>query len=123
MIKRLDHLVLTTARLADCLAFYKSLGFTAHEGGGRYELYAGDFKINVHLLGQELAPHAESVQCGSADLCFEVDGTLETAYAAVCARGLQPLTDVVHRTGSQGAMRSFYLRDPDGNLVELCAYG
>ena len=29
---------------------------------------------------------------------------------------------IVRRTGAMGAIDSLYLRDPDGNLVELSAY-
>ncbi|EQD24844.1 MAG: glyoxalase family protein [Leptospirillum sp. Group IV 'UBA BS'] len=28
----------------------------------------------------------------------------------------------VRRTGAQGAMTSIYIRDPDGNLIELSCY-
>lgn len=30
--------------------------------------------------------------------------------------------DIVERHGAHGAMRSLYVRDPDGNLVELSNY-
>lgn len=30
--------------------------------------------------------------------------------------------DLMLRHGARGAMQSFYLPDPDGNLVELCRY-
>ena len=32
------------------------------------------------------------------------------------------VTGIVERNGAKGKMRSVYLRDPDGNLVELASY-
>lgn len=122
MIRTLDHLVITTEKLDACLAFYQALGFTAHSGGGRWELFAGDLKLNVHLRGRELSPHAGAVQPGSADFCLEVDDDLETLRRSLLDRGLAVELGVVNRTGVHGPMRSLYLRDPDGNLVELCSY-
>lgn len=122
MIRKIDHFVITTGKVADCLAFYGKLGFTARDAGGRYELFAGDFKINVHLLGHELAPKAQQVTPGSADLCLEIEGTLEDCRAALLAAGLTLLEDICPRTGAHGPMRSIYLRDPDGNLIELSSY-
>ena len=122
MIQKLDHLVITTAKPQECLAFYEKLGFTARDAGGRYELFAGDFKINVHILGRELSPHAAHVQPGSADLCFEITEEMETFQQALENRGLQVELGVVNRSGVWGPMRSLYLRDPDGNLVEFCRY-
>ena len=37
-------------------------------------------------------------------------------------KGIKTLTDIVERHGAHGAMQSLYLRDPDGNLVELNCY-
>ena len=122
MIKKLDHLVLTTAQLVDCLAFYKTLGFQCREGNGRYELFAGDFKINIHLKGKELTPHATYVQVGSGDLCFEVEGDLDAIKADLLKKGLTIHLGIVERMGVSGPMESLYLIDPDGNLVELCSY-
>lgn len=122
MLKKLDHLVITTADVSACLGFYSKLGFTARDAGGRYELYAGDFKLNVHLLGRELLPHAHHVQPGSADLCLEIDGDIAHCKAELERSGLTIEQGVVPRNGVRGPMQSIYLRDPDGNLVELCSY-
>lgn len=121
MIRKLDHLVITTAQMEACLAFYEALGFRVRQGGGRYELFAGDFKINVHLLGKELLPHAAKVQPGSADLCFEVDD-LDALVQDIEARKIEIELGIVERNGVRGTMRSIYLRDPDGNLIEFSAY-
>lgn len=123
MIRKIDHLVITTPQPEACLGFYEKLGFAPRDAGGRYELFAGDFKINVHILGSELSPHAGRVQPGSADLCFEYDGDLEAFKAEIEAKGIEVELGIVDRNGVKGPMRSFYLRDPDQNLVEFCRYG
>lgn len=55
-IKKIDHVVITTECIERCVKFYQCLGFSIRDAGGRYELLAGDFKINVHLRYQELSP-------------------------------------------------------------------
>lgn len=122
MIRKIDHIVITTAVPEACLDFYQKLGFQIRDAGGRFELFAGDFKINVHIRGEELSPHAEHIQTGSADLCFEISGVLEDFQAELVRRNLVIAHGLVSRIGANGAMRSIYLRDPDGNLVEFCSY-
>ncbi len=122
MIKCIDHLVITTADINRCLDFYTNLGFDVKSAGSRYELSAGTFKINVHLLGKELSPHAQNVTTGSADLCFEIGGDIEIFKQQLIAKGVPVELGVVDRTGVKGAMKSIYLRDPDGNLIEFCSY-
>lgn len=122
MIRNIDHVVITTRDPMACLGIYEKLGFLPRINGDRYELYAGDFKINVHVLGNEHSPHAGNVQTGSADLCFEIDGSLETYQQTLEKMGFQIELGVVERSGAKGGMRSIYLRDPDGNLLEFCSY-
>lgn len=122
MIKKVDHIVITTADIKKCLGFYEKLGFSADNAGERYQLFAGDFKINVHILGKELSPHAQNIKIGSADLCFEISGGIEKYKKDLENNGLQIELGVVQRNGTRGAMNSIYLRDPDGNLVEFCSY-
>jgi hypothetical protein len=60
MIDRLDHLVLTTAREADCVHFYCTvLGMTLQTfGEGRKAFVFNGQKINLHIQGHEFEPKA-----------------------------------------------------------------
>lgn len=122
MIKKLDHLVITSKNISATVAFYQKLGFTLQNKENRFELYAGDFKINVHMLGKELHPHATNVLTGSSDFCFEIDTDIKDFYHHLQKNGLNIELGIVKRQGVFGEMQSIYLRDPDGNLVELCSY-
>lgn len=122
LIKKIDHIVITSSDIEKTLAFYKKLGFIVKEREERYELYAGDFKINVHILHHELLPHAQNVQVGSADLCFEIEGDLQTWRSTLLTENLLLESEIVTRNGVNGIMHSFYLRDPDKNLIEFCSY-
>ncbi len=122
MIKKIDHLVITTTNLDKCFEFYQKLGFVPKTANGRYELFAGDFKINVHLLGKELTPHADNVAIGSADLCFEIKEDINKIKSLLESNGLTIELGVVERKGVNGIMNSIYLRDYDKNLIELCSY-
>ncbi len=122
MIKKIDHFVITARDMPSTVNFYEKLGFVAYDKGSRFELFAGDFKINVHYLGKELSPHAENVQTGSADFCFEITGDIESLYEELKSNDVDIEIDIVERHGVKGLMKSIYLRDPDGNLVELSSY-
>lgn len=122
MIKKIDHMVITTSDINKCVEFYESLGFKFNNANGRFELFAGDFKINVHLRGRELLPHAKNVKAGSADFCLEVTDDLESLVKKLEKTGTMLDLGIVDRNGVNGQMKSIYLRDPDGNLIELCKY-
>lgn len=119
----LDHFVLTTGNLEKCLAFYEGLlGFRAEKKNGRYALFFGAQKINIHTRPAEFLPAADYPLAGSLDLCFAAAGNAEEAYAGLRAKNAPLISDVVTRHGARGEMKSIYLRDPDGNLVELGFY-
>ena len=121
-IKHLDHLVITTNSTEKCIEFYSALGFSPKISENRIELFTDDFKINVHVLGKELLPHARNVAPGSADLCFEIHGNLDDIVAEIKGKGIVIELDKSIRKGTFGKMTSIYLRDPDGNLIELSQY-
>lgn len=122
-IRGLDHFVLTTANLEKCLAFYEGiLGFRAEQRDGRYALRFGTQKINIHTKPAEFQPAAAYPLAGSLDLCFAAEGDAETACRELREKNAPLVSDVVIRHGASGRMKSLYLRDPDGNLVELGFY-
>lgn len=85
-----------------CFCYY-ALGMQVQQANGRYSLHYGSQKINLHAVPSEFSPYAACPTPGSADLCFEAEGPM----AAI---------------GRWARRASVYLRDPDGNLVELCCY-
>ena len=119
-IRALDHLVLTVADLDATVAFYERLGMRREVfGDGRLALRFGEQKVNLHPAGAEFEPHAQRPEPGSADFCLLVAGALEDVERELRAAGIAIELGPVARTGAVSALRSLYLRDPDGNLVEL----
>lgn len=88
----------------------------------RHALRFGGQKINIHTKAAEFLPAAKNPQVGSLDICFVVDERIETVYDELIRKGVSPETETVERNGALGKMKSVYLRDPDGNLIELCSY-
>ncbi|MBE3637511.1 VOC family protein [Mangrovicoccus algicola] len=125
MIAALDHLVLTTEHEETCIAFYTGLlGMELQSfGAGRRAFRFGDQKINLHLKGREFEPKARIPQPGALDLCLLAAIPLEEVIARLHAAGMTIEEGPVARTGARGPIRSVYLRDPDGNLIEISSYG
>lgn len=123
-IKQLDHLVLTVADIPTSVRFYQTvMGMDVVKFGvGRIALVFGQQKINLHQRGSEFEPKAQHVQSGSADLCFIIEGDLESAMQHVRLLKVDIIEGPVARTGAMGKICSFYFRDPDGNLIECSVY-
>lgn len=124
-VRSLDHLVLTVASIPATVAWYKQhLGMTASsfrsKDTERQALLFGAQKINLHQAGREFEPKAQQPLPGSADLCFLTADPVDQVRENFIAAGIEVLEDakVVDRTGAKSKLRSVYVRDPDGNLVE-----
>ncbi len=120
-IAGLDHLVLTVADPAATADFYtRVLGMERVEfGPGRLALRFGRQKINLHSAAAPIDPHAKRPVPGSADLCFLVEGPVAATLDHLAALDVAVEQGPVTRTGALGPITSVYLRDPDGNLIEL----
>ncbi len=123
-ISHLDHWVLTVADIEVTLNFYQRvLGMEKQTfANNRVALTFGNQKINLHQAGNEPEPRANTPSPGSADLCFVTQSPLSGAMQHVRDCGIEILEGPVTRTGAMGPMMSFYFRDPDLNLIELCHY-
>ena len=120
-IESLDHLVITAADPAATVRFYtRVLGMTEQTfGSGRTALLFGRSKINVHQAGHEFEPKADVPTPGSADLCFLVSTPIADVVEQLHAAEVPIVEGPVTRTGATGPILSVYVRDPDGNLIEL----
>jgi len=124
MIERLDHLVLTVRDIEATSDFYRTvLGMEVVTfGNGRKALQFGQQKINLHQLGNEFEPKATQPTAGSSDLCFITNLPLIEVIKHLKSCQILIEEGPVQRTGALGPIESVYLRDPDGNLLEISNY-
>ena len=121
ILDRLDHLVLTVRDVEATCAFYETvlgmrrIGF----GEGRVALHFGRQKINLHPDPSPIDLVADKPMPGSADLCFITETPLEQVVAHLEACKVAIIGGPIERTGAEGPINSVYVRDPDGNLIEV----
>lgn len=124
-VSSLDHLVLTVADIDATVAFYTQvLGMTPKvfhpaDGSTRTALKFGAQKINLHPKGGEFDPKAAAPAPGTADLCFLTETPLTQWQSHLREHGIPIEQGPIERTGARGPILSLYLRDPDGNLIEV----
>ncbi len=120
-LEKLDHLVLPVSDIDAIATFYTTyLGMEKRIfGDDRVALHFGDQKINLHPAGWDYEPKARVSIAGSADLCFIVSERVELLHTKLVHSGVEVIEGPVERTGATGRLRSIYIRDPDGNLIEL----
>ena len=127
-VRQLDHLVLRVADLARSQAFYREvLGcelVRRRDDLGLLHLRAGRSMIDLVLVDGPLGraggagPAAEGRNLDH--LCLAIEPFDADVLAQHLSRhGAPALGPVVENFGAEGDGPSLYLRDPDGNLVEL----
>ncbi len=123
----LDHVVLRVRELDASLAFYRdALGCAIERRSdalGLVQLRAGAALIDLVPVESPLgkagggppAPNGKNVD----HICLRIEPFEASELAAhLRAHGIEP-GDVAERYGADGNGPSMYVRDPDGNVVEL----
>ena len=121
-IASLDHLVITARDLQATVAFYsRVLGMEHVEfGNGLHAVHFGDQKFNIHDAATDVSPKARAIVPGSEDFCLISATPLTEVIRHLEACGVGIEEGPVRRQGAAGTLESVYVRDPDGNLVEVC---
>ena len=129
MIDYLDHLVLTTAKEAECIDFYtRVLGMKLESFVGgtppveRKAFKFGNQKINLHIKGKEFEPKADIPTPGSLDLCFIADRPISSVIESLQKENWPIIEGPIIRTGATSKINSVYVRDPDQNLIEISEF-
>jgi len=117
-----DYVVLIVRDIDRALLFYTdSMGITlGHRSGDYAQLETGQTRISLYtrqamanLLGRRLERPRE--EAPAFELGFKVDD-VDIEYARLTALGASAVAQPVTRAWGQ---RTAYIRDPDGNLIEL----
>jgi len=121
LLEGLDHLVLTVRDIEKTIDFY--VGVLGMEQrifkDGRSALHFADQKINLHEFGNEFEPKATTPTPGSADLCLMTTTPIPIVEKHLSDLNVAIEQGPVERTGATGPIMSVYIRDPDGNLIEI----
>ncbi len=128
LIDRIDHIVLTVTDIEVTTQYYeKTFGFEREffkgpEGQPRYALRFGQLKINLQDRDTETPTKARVPTIGSGDFCLISSVPLDDFIEHLKKNQIPIDVGPVPRRGALGSIRSVYLRDPDGNLVEVAEY-
>ena len=79
-------------------------------------------KINLQDRETDTPTKARVPTIGSGDFCLITSVPLDQLIAHLEAQGIAIDTGPVSRRGALGPLRSIYVRDPDGNLIEAAEY-
>jgi len=79
----------------------------------------GQSKINLHSLDENVDHKAINPSPGSMDICLIVEEDISSVKSELEQKGLSLASEIVERTGAVSRLKSIYLKDPDGNLIEL----
>ena len=126
-IQNIDHVVLRVRDLATMIDFYRdALGCTLERSAedlGLYQLRAGSALIDlVDVNGKlgRMGGAAPGTEARNLDhFCVRIEPFEPAEIAAHMARFGVEVGPVERRYGAEGNGPSIYLRDPEGNTVEL----
>lgn len=124
IIDRIDHLVLTVSDISTTIRFYEEvLGFSAVTfKQNRKALIFGAQKLTSISKKWSSNQKASRPTPGSADLCFITSTPINDVVSEILQAGIPIVEGPVERTGATGEIMSIYIRDPDGNLIEISQY-
>jgi catechol 2,3-dioxygenase-like lactoylglutathione lyase family enzyme len=127
LIDSIDHVVLTVHDMNATIRFYTEvLGMRLETfGEGRKALAFGNQKFNLQdgVSKVDIMAVARLPTPGSVDLCLLAAVPLDEVMAQLKRLNIPIETGPVRRTGARFALRSIYIRDPDGNLIEIAEPG
>lgn len=130
-VTAIDHVVLNVSDVERSVEWYvRLLGMRREDwvpprgGESRVSLMFGQQKINLRPMTATQGEWFTGVhpQPGSDDLCFLTDSTPEEVVAQCRRCDVPVVTGPVVKRGARGAIQSVYVRDPDGNLIEIATY-
>ena len=129
-IRGFDHVAIPIQNTEAMLAFYRALGFSVKEREQFYSVHFGDNKINFHgperWQSGKFTLRGPTAKPGCGDFCFVWEGSAQSLRTLLDQAGAKLIEGPVERMGGRDNGRakgtSFYLRDPDANLLEFMIY-
>lgn len=129
-IDAVDHVVFNVRDVEASAAWYaRVLGMvrvdaTTDGGEQRTSMMFGRNKINLRPIdaSQESWFTGVTPSVGGQDMCFLTASPPEDVAAHLRSCNVPVKLGPVTKSGAMGPIRSVYVHDPDGNLIEISSY-
>ncbi|MCY3885112.1 MAG: hypothetical protein OXG24_09405 [Gammaproteobacteria bacterium] len=131
-IESIDHVALPIQKVDEVLSFYESVGFRIDTSFAPrlYSAHVGQQKINFHhpslWKNSNFTLRGPMAKPGGGDLCFVWSGTANALERKLHSLSILTIEGPVERMGGRsfGSVmgKSYYVRDPDQNLIEFIIY-
>lgn len=125
-MRRIDHIVLTVTSLEESSRFYHEVFdmpiIDRQTDDNVITLRCGHQLIRLQKADRPIDLKAAKPTVGSADLCLVAGDKLEDILHHLRSYYVDVVAGPVEKHGSEGAMTSIYVHDPDNNLVEIAVY-
>ncbi|MDO5632435.1 MAG: VOC family protein [Paracoccus sp. (in: a-proteobacteria)] len=129
-VDAVDHLVINVTNVEASAAWYarvlgmKRVDNPASGGHIRTSMMFGQSKINLRPadFSQDLWFTGLVPAPGSDDICFLTQSTPDEVVRHFQDCGVEIVEGPTDKSGALGRLCSVYIRDPDGNLIEVSSY-
>lgn len=125
-MRRIDHIVLTVTSLEESSRFYHEVFdmpiIDRQTDDNVITLRCGHQLIRLQKADRPIDLKAAKPTVGSTDLCLVAGDKLEDILHHLRSYYVDVVAGPVEKHGSEGAMTSIYVHDPDNNLVEIAVY-
>lgn len=125
-MRRIDHVVLTVTNLEDSMCFYHEVFdmpvIDDQSNDEVITLRCGHQLIRLQKVDRSTKLVADKPTIGSADLCLVAGDKVDDILHHFKSYYVDVVEGPVEKHGSEGAMTSIYVHDPDKNLIEVAVY-
>jgi catechol 2,3-dioxygenase-like lactoylglutathione lyase family enzyme len=121
VLKSIDHVVLTVHDLTATIRFYEDILDVPILCFGQdlYVLQIGSQRIALRSENRRSLTQPATMAVGASEICFLTETPLTVLVDRLRDMGVSPVEGPCQRSGATGNLTSIYLRDPDGNLLEI----
>ena len=125
-MRRIDHVVLTVTNLEDSMRFYHEVFdmpvIDDQSNDEVITLRCGHQLIRLQKVDRSTKLVADKPTIGSADFCLVAGDKVDNILHHFKSYYVDVVEGPVEKHGSEGAMTSIYVHDPDKNLIEVAVY-
>lgn len=125
-MRRIDHVVLTVSNLEESMRFYHEVFdmpvIDQQSNDDVITLRCGHQLIRLQKADRPTPLVADKPTIGSADLCLIAGDKVDDILHHFNSYYVDVVKGPVEKYGSEGAMTSIYVHDPDKNLIEVSVY-